>query len=218
VGLRSFDTLAPHYPWLERVIAGDRLQRCRVRWVDQAADARDVLLCGEGHGRFLDRCLERCPQSEITVVDSSTGMLHEAHARCARAGHDLARVRFVHAELPGWRPERGRYDLIATHFFLDCFPPQQAAAVVTSLSEASTPGARWLVSEFRVPAHGWRRWRARVLLALAYRAFRMATRLPATGLPPYDSLLEAAGFQLAGRELSEWGLLTSDCWSRPPAA
>ncbi|HND00121.1 MAG TPA: class I SAM-dependent methyltransferase, partial [Myxococcota bacterium] len=125
-------------------------------------------------------------------------------------------VRFVHAALPGWTPEPGRYDLIATHFFLDCFPPDQAAAVVSGLSAAVGPGGRWLLSEFRLPPQGWQRWRARILLALAYGAFRLATRLPARELPPYERLMADARLRLVDREWSEWGLLTAELWQREP--
>src|SRR5580704_10926673 len=33
----SFDRLAPYYYWMERTLGGDKLQRCRLEWVEEVA-------------------------------------------------------------------------------------------------------------------------------------------------------------------------------------
>lgn len=209
----SFDRLAPHYGWMETVLAGRRLQRCRTTWLAALAGRRHLLVAGVGHGPALADMLRAHPALRITCVDASAGMLREARRRAHRAGADLARVAFVHARLPGWQPTE-KFDAVATHFFLDCFPPDTLAAVVRTLAQAATPDASWIVSDFAVPARGLRRWRARAVHALMYRFFRVATRLPARRLTAPDHLLERAGFRLRGRRHSEWGLLQADLWQR----
>jgi hypothetical protein len=74
--------------------------------------------------------------------------------------------------------------------------------------------ARWLLADFRVPASGWRKWRARVILSLMYAFFRFATGLPASRLTSADDFLQATGFRLAGRRLANFGLAHSDLWLR----
>ena len=74
----SFELLAPHYRWLEWVLAGNTLQRCRTAWLDRVASAPAVLLLGEGNGRFLAECRRRLPQARITCVDASGRMLRLA--------------------------------------------------------------------------------------------------------------------------------------------
>jgi ubiquinone/menaquinone biosynthesis C-methylase UbiE len=209
----SFDRLAPHYGWMEAVLAGTRLQRCRTTWIGRLAGCRHLLVAGVGHGPALATVLQAHPGLRITCVDASAGMLRHAQERAQRAGADLARLTFVHASLPGWRPAE-QFDALATHFFLDCFPPEQLAAVVATLAAAAAPDARWIVSDFAVPARGWRRARARAVHALMYVFFRVVTRLPARRWTNPDLLLEGAGFQLVGRRTSEWGLLQADLWQR----
>ena len=80
----SFDRLAPHYTWMEAVLAGRRLQRCRATWLESLADARDILVVGVGHGHFLRRCAARFPHARFTAVDASAAMLREAEARVRR--------------------------------------------------------------------------------------------------------------------------------------
>jgi len=207
----SFDRLAPHYGWMETVLAGPRLQRVRTTWIGELAGCRHLLVAGVGHGPALATVLRLHPALRITCVDASAGMLHHARRRAQRAGADLTRLTFVHAALPGWQPAE-RFDAIATHFFLDCFSPEQLGVVVAELAALAAPGARWIVSDFALPAHGARRWRARAIHALMYRFFRVATRLPARRWTSPDPLLERAGFRLSGRRTSEWGLLQADLW------
>ena len=210
----SFDRLAPHYTWMENVLAGSRLQRSRVAWLESLAGCETILIAGVGHGPALAAVLRRHPQLHVTCIDASAGMLAVARRRAQRAGLDLSRLEFVHASLPEWRPPATRYDAIATHFFLDCFPPGQLAAVVGALAQAATPDARWIVSDFTVPARGAARWWALAVHALMYLFFRLVTRLPARRLTPPDALLAAHGFRLQRRAIHDWGMLHADLWGR----
>ena len=210
----NFDPLAPYYRWMERLLAGGKLQRCRLAWVEEVKMAGNVLLAGEGHGRFLGECVRRFPDARFTYVDASARMLEEARRQWTEAGGGPGRVRFIHARLPEWRPEAEAYDLIVTHFFLDCFPPAELARVLAVLARAARPGARWLLADFRVPEHGWARWRAQLILASAYAFFRVVTKLPAEKITAPDEWFRQNGFELLGRRFSEWGLLHSDLWRR----
>lgn len=210
----SFDRLAPHYRWLEFLLAGEKLQRCRIWGLGQVRGSRRALVVGEGHGRFIEVFARVMPEARLTCVDASGAMLRQARGRWLRAGGDPARAEFIRAALPEWRPPLRSFDLIATHFFLDCFPPEQLELVALALSDAARPGARWLLSDFQIPAHGMGRVRARIILAAAYLFFRLVTRLPARQLTPPDLFLERGGFRLVCRRRCEWGLLHTDVWER----
>lgn len=213
----SFDLLAPHYGWMERVAGGRLLQRCRTAWLDRLDGCERLLIAGVGHGRLLHALLPRHPAIRIVCVDASAGMLREAEKRARHARLDLGRVEFVHARLPEWRPPAGLFDAIATPFFLDCFAPAQLDAVVATLARSAAPRAEWLVSDFTVPPRGWARQRARAVHAAMYAFFRVATRLPARRLTPPDALLAGHGFALGGRRTFNHGLLQADWWFRCPA-
>lgn len=210
----SFDVLAPHYTWMEAVLAGRRLQRCRIAWLDALTGCDNILIVGVGHGHFLKRCVQQFPNACITSVDASAGMLRHARRRAQSAGARMDRLMFMHATLPTWTPPAGEYDAIVTHFFLDCFAPDELAVVVAALARAARPAARWLISDFAVPSRGLARTRARAVHALMYGFFRRVTRIRARRLTQPDSLLEAHGFTLVRQKKSEWGLLRSDLWLR----
>lgn len=210
----SFDLLAPHYTWMEAVLAGTRLQRCRLAWEEALADCSDLLIAGVGHGHCLRHYARRFPHLRIVSVDASARMLAEARNRAEAEGLDMDRLSFVHATLPGWRPAAGSCDAIATPFFLDCFPPGELECVIAALAQAARPEARWLISDFAVPERGSARWRALAVHGLMYPFFRAITRLRARRLTPPDASLREHGFSLAGRQTYEWGLLHADLWVR----
>lgn len=210
----GFDLLAPIYPGMERVLAGTRLQRCRTAWIGELAGARRLLIAGVGHGPALAVVLWRHPQLHVTCVDASARMLAVARRRARRAGLDMTRLEFVHAALPGWQPPAGAFDAIATHFFLDCFTPEQLGPVVATLARAAAPDVRWIVSDFTLPPRGPARWRALAVHRLMYVFFRITTQLAARRVTPPDPILAAHGFRLLRRQTHDWGLLHADLWLR----
>ncbi len=210
----SFDGLAPFYRAMEAICAGGKLQRCRAEWLPHIPVPRSILLAGEGHGRSLEACLLRFPSARIVAVDASARMLAQARARLARANLDASRVQFIHANLLEWEPPAEAFDLIVTHFFLDCFPPEQLERVISHLASGATPDARWLVADFQIAPSGPARWRSRCILALLYAFFRLVTRLPARSLVCPDAALERAGFRCHRRRESDWRLLKSEWWQR----
>ncbi|HEV2840376.1 MAG TPA: class I SAM-dependent methyltransferase [Chthoniobacterales bacterium] len=209
----NFDRIAPHYRWLEMLCAGPLLQRCRTAFLREIQSPRHVLIVGEGNGRFLVNFLRAHPDAAITCVESSAAMLRLAQARLAASGLDSRRVEFLHADILTWTPPCRRFDLLVTHFVLDCFDPDQLAAIVARLAAAAAPEARWLVADFREPASGFAKWRARAIIQSLYFFFRCVARLSATRLIPPDALLARHGFVLRERRTWDWGLLHSDLWA-----
>lgn len=214
----SFDRLAPHYTWMEKLLAGSRLQRARVTWLDALGGRENILIAGVGHGHFLRECARRFSDAHITSVDASAAMLREAEARARKACIDPGRLTFVHAALPTWKPAEDEFDAIVTHFFLDCFEPEELRSVIDVLAAGARPDACWLLSDFSVPPGGLARQRARFVHALMYAFFRRATGIAARRVTDPDLLLAAAGFKLHRRRTAEWGLLRSDLWTRDVAA
>lgn len=208
----GFDLLARHYRWMEAVLAGERLQTCRTTFLNQLTYSRHALVLGCGHGRFVAELLRNNPKVEVTCVDSSQRMLEVcAHGLAAIPGA-IERTTFVHRDVLNDALPGSGYDLVATHFFLDCFKPDQLEKLIPAVEQVARADARWVVSDFRLPAAGLARLRARLVLALAYAFFRVVTRLPARTLTNPDTILAACGFRLQDRLTYDWGLLHADLW------
>ena len=191
---------------------GRALERRRWEFLPEAADARRVLMLGEGDGRFLAAFLKANPRAEVDYVDLSARMLALA---ARRAGESTGRVHFHHADARVWPlPDGAAYDLVVTHFFLDCFTTEQLATLLDRLAPATTVGARWIVSEFHQPGHGIAAWRASLWIGGLYAFFGLATGLKVRQLPAYQPLLQAHGFHAQRTVTADAGLLVSELWRR----
>ncbi len=210
----SFDALAPHYRWMELVLAGEKLQRCRTAFLHQISPPENILIWGEGNGRFLLECRRSWQQARIVCADASGRMLELAKRRLEQRRLETDGIEFLRADVLEWSPPKQEFDLIVTHFFLDCFREEQLQRIVSTLATAARSKAAWLTADFQAPEFGLQRFRAEVILKTMYLFFRFATGLPARRLTRPDPFLAANGFVLRQRGVSEWGLLHTDLWER----
>jgi ubiquinone/menaquinone biosynthesis C-methylase UbiE len=211
----SFDSVAPWYRTLETIAFGGVLQRCRIACLDKLQNPGRVLIVGEGNGRFLSELLRTHPDVEVECVDASERMLSLARQRIERELPDrVDRVRFLHQDITSWPAPECHYDLVVTHFVLDCFPASQLAGIISKLSRAATDDASWLLADFSIPEKGIARLRARLWLAAMYRFFRLTTRIQASEIIDLAPFLQAEGFALAREHLFQSGMLKSELWRR----
>ena len=212
------DPLARWYQWLEYAGFGRALERRRLAFLPQISGARKVLMLGEGDGRFLVSFLRVNPDAEVDYVDSSGKMLALARGRtCANNVLALERVHFHRAEAGSWLRSQSPqgYDLICTHFFLDCFTVEQLESLMADIGRLAQKRVCWIVSEFHYPT-GWLGHRAGGLfIRMLYLFFRWVTGLQVDCLPDHGSVLRAIGFERVERQSTLGGLLISEWWERP---
>lgn len=207
----SFDSIAPWYRALETIAFGNALQRARVVCLDGIGSCQRALIVGEGNGRFLAELLRKQPAIQVDCVDASERMLELARQRI---GDEANRVTFLQRDIRSWTPSQQRYDLIVTHFFLDCFSQEQLPEIVRKLSRAATNNAIWLLADFNVPDGTFARVRARAWLAAMYLFFRVVARIEARQLIDPSPFLRTAGFVLEQSVLFRGGIVKSEVWRR----
>jgi len=202
------DRIAAFYRWLEYAVFGRALERRRAAFLAEVAGARRVLALGDGDGRALAALVAAAPSARVDYVDSSAKMLELARAR---AGTDRVHYRQADARALQFNETLGEsgYDLIVTHFFLDCFDDAELRALVEKTARAAAPAAYWVVSEFR-PATVY----ARLLIAVMYAFFRRATGLKTRRLADHHPHFLHHGFRLERVERTWSGMLASELWVR----
>lgn len=211
----SFDVIAPWYRALETIAFGGDLQRARIACLGEIETPRRALIVGEGNGRFLRELVRRHPAIEVDCVDASERMLRLARQQIERElPGSLNRIRFLQRDITSWAPTQRAYDLVVTHFVLDCFPTGQVADVVGRLAGAATTKAIWLLADFCVPPDGFRRLHARACLAAMYRFFQVTAGIEATALVDPSPFLCARGFSLARQHFFRRGIVKSELWRR----
>lgn len=208
----NFDPLAKVYKLLELGAFGGALERARFAHIDQLAGCDDILLLGDGDGRFLERVLKVCPGARVRSIDASAEMLRIAAGRPSPA--DRARVAFecsdaLTADLPA-----SAYDGVATLFFLDCFTDEQVSQLVGRISRAVRPSGTWLFADFAVPDRGVSRAAAVALMSALYAFFRFTTGISARNLPDSETHIVRAGFNRIAERASVFGFVRSVCFRR----
>ena len=194
------DPIAGAYRWFEYIGFGRALKRRREAFLNEVGDARRVLVLGDGDGRALAALLRANREATVDYVDLSARMLELARGR---AGSE--RVIYHRADALTIPLAQGEYDLIVTHFFLDCFEESDLRQLTERIVRAAGPRARWLVSEFRKPG---------ILVGLLYLFFRITTGLKTRRLVDHHAFLRRCGFRLSRAESAWFGHLSSELWTR----
>lgn len=208
----NFDSLAKAYQYLELSSFGVALERARFAHIKQLAGCQNILLLGDGDGRFLKRLLKAAPGSRIRSIDASAEMLRVAEARLPPA--DRARVTFECADALAADLPALAYDGVATMFFLDCFTDEEAAGIVQRIARSLQPGGMWLFADFAVPARGVPRVIGHALTGALYAFFRWRTGISARHLPDSERLITNTGLSPIAKTSSVFGVLRSVAFRR----
>lgn len=201
------DRIAPFYRSLETIAFGPRLQKHRTMYLSAAAHATRVLVLGDGDGRFTQALIHAYPHLEVDSIDVSAGMLAQAGKRL-----DSPNVHLIQADVLHHPLANAHYDIVYSHFFLDCFDTRTAAHLVTTVSHSLRPHATWIISDFRQLDKGWRKLITRACLQTMYFFFLLATGLKTHQLPDHASALQANGFKLTKECVSLAGFIASEWW------
>jgi len=215
--LMSYSSIARFYKLIESLTIGRSLLDARLAHLERLAEGpaiQHALLVGEGNGSFLLPFVQQFPNTLVTVLDESAVMLRVAQNRLDAAGIDTARITFRQADMTTEQLPQGRYDLIVTLFFFDNFAAATVQQIVPALEHASSPSAQWLLSDFQIPASGWRRLRARIWLTILYAFFRCLARIPARTVPPTEAILATTSFKQVARETYSVEMLYSTLYER----
>jgi len=205
----NFDRIARLYETLEHLTLGHLLERTRLHFLSQLLSAHTALVFGDGDGRFLSELLAANPGLHATAVDTSVAMLRLLRERCAPYE---GRLRVCQTNALSHTPLEGEcYDLVVTHFFLDCLTQSQLDQLAQRVRPVLASGAIWLVSDFHVPA-GPLRIPAQLFIGFLYLAFRALTGLRTSRLPDHETSLGSAGFTCIARQQFLGGLLITELW------
>jgi ubiquinone/menaquinone biosynthesis C-methylase UbiE len=208
-----FGRLARLYRWMEYFSFGPYLQKCRMLRVTEIVWHKRALVYGDGDGRFVAELERRVPTLRIAAADASPEMLSQT----ARRLSPEAQVRLVQANALDCNvaslPE-APFDLIVTHFFLDCFEEAELALLLSRVNAAVEENARWVVSDFAIPQRNPAQLIGILIVRGLYLAFHVLTGLKTRRLPDHGQVMRKAGWVLEDRRELLLGLLASESWRR----
>lgn len=176
--------------------------------VDQSAAMLGLLSARAQAAGASDR-LRTIQHDAVSVFtpasDGASSRLRHRHAPDEQTPGGQAFGEQVHGE-----EEPRSFDLVCSHFFLDCLSTPQVELLAQGVAEHLAPGALWIVSEFATPC-----WWAGLIVAILYRGFAVLAGLQTRQLPLWQEALGQNGFTCVAEAKSLAGLLTSSVWLAP---
>ena len=211
----NFDRIARSYETMERLAFGSLLQKARTAHLEKVEHAEQVLLVGEGNGRFLAALLEKNRRCQVTCIDQSRRMLDLAENRVQL--RDRKRVRFALNDFEKEPMSLPEFDVVVTHFFLDCFAPETLNRMLPRLSDSLSPGGTWLMADFVEPSDsGTIASLQRTVLRALYYFFAKTGGIKANKISCPEKKLEALGMKENGRSSYLRGWITSSIYHKSP--
>jgi SAM-dependent methyltransferase len=212
----NFDFVARPYRWLEYLTLGRALKHCRLHYLPSLLKRKRALILGDGDGRFLAELLAKNPHLHADAIDTSATMLQLLRQRCEALAPNASTRLNTHQANALTCPLDQPYDLIVTHFFLDCLTQPDLEILITRIVPTLSPGALWLISDFQIPS-GPMRLPAKIFVRTLYLAFRILTGLRTTQLPDHVTPLQQAGLSRIAHRSRLAGLLVTELWQLKPA-
>ncbi|HEX4169352.1 MAG TPA: class I SAM-dependent methyltransferase [Bryobacteraceae bacterium] len=194
------------------------MQRHRDHFLCAAQKAHSALVLGDGDGRFLERLITLNSSVVVDSIEASHKMAVLARRRIDHrlANSDSLRVRILEGDARRIDFPMKSYDLIATHFFLDCFNESELVQLTDRLAHHAAPRALWIISEFRKPTVFFEAIHAKVWLKIMYTFFRLVAKLEVEDLPDHRGILTANRFTLIDQHLSFLSFVGSELWQFGP--
>lgn len=210
----NYDKLAPWYSFLEKISFGDELQKCRTLNLNHAKEAKNILILGDGNGRFLESLLNINPVGKIDCIDISIKMMAQAKNRI-KSKPGVKNVKFIHANIFDRKLEIGFYDLVVVNFFLDCFTFSELNSLICNIYHGLSPGGFLINGDFNIPDTLFKKISARFILMGMYVFFKIFTRLSASKLIDPEPILKSNGLVLKNKSEIFGSFLKSTLWLKP---
>ncbi|MFD1139744.1 class I SAM-dependent methyltransferase [Larkinella insperata] len=178
----GFDSIAPFYDALSRLVFGNALRKAQACWLNQIPPGAEILVFGGGSGWLLARLLAVCHPRHVSYIDASAAMITLARQKVDNDSRVDFRTGTELSIQPG-----DKVDVVITPFVLDLFAEERLKIVVLPrLFSSLKPGGLWLCCDFLEPRWWWQK----ILLWSEYRFFRAISRIEADHLPNWQHLLE----------------------------
>jgi len=205
----SFCFIAKFYHVLEKCVFGGNLQKVRVMYTDDLAtllkqDAK-VLIVGDGDGRYTCELVNSRPDLRVDYVELSKGMMDEALRNVEKCASEK-NINWRNLDIREF-PGEG-YDLVVTHFLLDCFDEKSLPIVIEELHHKLKNRGVWVCSDFDGEVGCW----AKLLVRFMYLFFKVVARLETNRIVKPQPFFKKLEMKLEKREVLQQGFIYSELW------
>ncbi len=142
----NYDRISWIYEWLGYLYSGHQIYAAKASQISEMAIGQKVLYVGVGPGE--DAVLAARRGVDLTCIDLSAAMLHQAQSRTIREG---LLGEFVCGDVREHQ-RAGYYDVVVCNFFLNVFSELAMRQMLSHLATLAKPGGKVLISDFMAPS------------------------------------------------------------------
>ena len=204
----DFSVLAPIYDLLGSVVFMGALHKSQVELIQHIPNSEKVLILGGGTGKFLVDLLKANSFKSVTYVDVSPGMISKAKKKLKRLDTGTE-VNFICGGLEDIPVEK--YDLICTHYFLDCFEEGALSSVMLHLKSYMKADGKWHFSDFYLDETS--SFLRKRFVSFLYWFFRISCGLKVRSLADFTKAFKEINFKLEREKYFKKGLLRTAIYS-----
>lgn len=189
----SFQTIAPYYDILARLVFGNTIDAAQKAFLSLMPKGSSVLIIGGGSGRILNDLIQKMQPKHITYIEASSVMLRKAKKRFQQieknAKHQV-NASFIYGTEEDI-PLYSHYDVLMTFFLLDIYPTDEAKALADKLSNHLKPSGSWLFADFCIQGNTtYQQYWQSILLKIMYKFFSFTSNLHNQSLPDYQRIFD----------------------------
>lgn len=211
--VKGYNRLSSVYAWLEHLAFANTLMRARLSLLPELKSAKEILILGEGDGRFLRQAVSYLAEARFVVLEQSPNMIALAKQRFSSA--ELERIQFIECDIQTGKEQlKPGFDAIITCFFLDMFNATGICNILETFSPYLKDAGYWYYVDFAETGKGVNRLYQQAYLRLMYWFFAWQTGLETQKLVNPHSLFEALGFRLQGQNDLHFHFLSSRLYQK----
>ncbi|MCH2206242.1 MAG: class I SAM-dependent methyltransferase [Lentisphaerales bacterium] len=144
---------------------------------------KNILILGGGTGKFLVDLASQIDFESLTYLDISPKMISQARSKVIKEIPQLLpKINFICA--PASDLPDQTYELIITHYFMDCFQQKDFELLALKLRNMLAPNGLWSMVDFYNESNSSSR---SLLIRFLYLFFRVSCNLNVRKLPEFDA-------------------------------
>ncbi|MCM8538240.1 MAG: class I SAM-dependent methyltransferase [Lentisphaeraceae bacterium] len=175
----DFSAIAPVYDLLGALFFGGKLHNSQLENLKNIPSKfKHILVIGGGTGKFLKELVASKQFEKLTYIDISPKMIDLAKSKVP----DTKNIDFIVGD-ETTIPDHS-FDLIVTHYFLDCFDQTEFEKIADLLLSQLCAGGYWSMVDFYI--HPKSTWIRKVFVRFLYKFFKLTCRLETKELPDFD--------------------------------
>jgi 2-polyprenyl-3-methyl-5-hydroxy-6-metoxy-1,4-benzoquinol methylase len=198
--LSDYNFIAPIYDRLAHLVFGNQLNEAANYFIPSIKQHAYILILGGGSGSILEQLAVNCPNAQVTFLDASAKMVHQAQKRET----STLKIEFITSSVFDVTLA-DVYDVVITPFFLDMFKAKQLDSLFAQLSPHIRPGTLWLFADFLRSE----KLADKLLIKSMYIFFSLVVGSNNFVVPDYEQHFEISGFALEKEVIFMNGLVAA---------